>query len=62
MKRINSMFGGESRRTIGWTMVTLGFLFFILRTPLPYDLVMPGVTSGLLGMALLVIGRRRRIY
>ena len=56
------MFDNETRRTIGWTMVTLGFLFFILRTPLPYDLVMPGLTSALLGMAILVIGRRRRVY
>ena len=56
------MFNSETRRTIGWTMVTLGFLFFILRTPLPYDLVMPGVTSGLLGMAILVIGKRRKVY
>lgn len=44
-------------------MITLGLLFFILRTPLPYDLMMPGVTSGLIGMAILMIGRRpRTIY
>jgi len=41
-------------------MITLGFLFFILRTPLPYDLLMPGVTSALLGMAVLMIGKRER--
>ena len=57
------MSGTEMKRTLGWMMITLGFLFFILRTPLPYDLVMPGVTSGLIGMAILVIGRRpRTIY
>ena len=44
-------------------MITLGFLFFILRTPLPYDLLMPGVTSALVGAAILMIGRRpRTIY
>lgn len=54
------MSGTEMRRTIGWTMITLGLLFFILRTPLPYDLMMPGVTSGLIGMAILLIGKRPR--
>ena len=57
------MAGSDMRRTIGWMMITLGFLFFILRTPLPFDLVMPGVTSALLGVVILIIGRRpRRIY
>jgi len=57
------MSGTERKRTIGWMMITLGFLFFILKTPLPYDLVMPGVTSALLGVAILLIGRRpRTIY
>jgi len=41
-------------------MITLGFLFFLLKMPLPYDFVMPGVTSGLVGMAILMIGRRSR--
>ena len=54
------MFDSETRRTLGWMMITLGFLFFILRTPLPYDLVMPGVTSALLGTAILLIGKRQR--
>ena len=57
------MGGSETRRTLGWMMITLGFLFFILRTPLPFDLVMPGVSSALLGIAILLVGRRqRRIY
>ena len=57
------MSGTEMKRTLGWMMITLGFLFFILRTPLPFDLVMPGVTSALLGIAILLIGRRpRRTY
>ena len=57
------MFGTETRRTIGWMMITLGFLFFILRTPLPYDIVMPGVTSALLGIVILLVGKRpRRSY
>ena len=54
------MSGTEMKRTLGWMMITLGLLFFILRTPLPYDLVMPGVTSALIGMAILVIGKRPR--
>ena len=57
------MLGSEMRRTIGWMLITLGFLFFILRTPLPFDLVMPGVTSALLGVVILIVGRRpRRTY
>jgi hypothetical protein len=57
------MSGTELKRTLGWMMITLGFLFFILRTPLPYDLVMPGVTSALLGVVILMIGKRpRTIY
>ena len=60
---MKKMGGTEMRRTIGWMMITLGFLFFILRTPLPFDIVMPGVTSALLGIAILLIGRRpRRTY
>ena len=57
------MSGTELKRTLGWMMITLGFLFFILRTPLPYDLIMPGVTSALLGVVILMIGKRpRTIY
>jgi len=60
MKRIKNMFSSERRRTVGWMMITLGFLFFMLRTPLPYDIVMPGVTTALLGIAILMIGKRQR--
>jgi hypothetical protein len=45
-------------RTIGWVMVTLGLLFFILKTPLPFDIVTPGVTSALLGIVILMVGNR----
>ena len=53
----------DTKRTIGWMMVTLGLLFFILKTPLPFDIVTPGVTSTLLGIVILLVGsRRRRTY
>ena len=48
----------DTKRTIGWMMVTLGLLFFILKTPLPFDIVMPGVTSALLGIVILLVRRR----
>jgi hypothetical protein len=51
------------RVTIGWMMITLGLLFFILRMSLPFDIVMPGVTSALVGIAILMVGKReKRIY
>jgi hypothetical protein len=55
--------GKETKRTLGWMMITLGLLFFILRTPLPFDILMPGMTSAAIGVVILMIGKRtRRIY
>ena len=55
--------GSNIGRTLGWMMITLGLLFFILKTPLPFDIIMPGVTSALIGVFILMLGKRaRRIY
>ena len=54
------MGNGTIRRTLGWMMITLGLLFFILRTPLPFDILMPGVTTALIGLLILVFGRRAK--
>ena len=48
------------RVTLGWMMITLGLLFFVLKMSLPFDIVMPGVTSALLGIAILMVGKRQR--
>ena len=62
--RGNKEMGGTSKRiTLGWMMITLGLLFFVLKMSLPFDIVMPGVTSALVGVAILMVGKRpRRIY
>ena len=56
--------GGTSKRvTLGWMMITLGLLFFVLKMSLPFDIVMPGLTSALVGIAILMVGKRpKRIY
>lgn len=56
--------GATSKRvTMGWMMITLGLLFFVLRMSLPFDIIMPGVTSALVGVAILMVGKRpKRSY
>jgi hypothetical protein len=57
------MGSASKRTTLGWAMITLGLLFFILKMSLPFDILMPGVTSALVGIAILLVGKReKRIY